>query len=354
MSQSNNRPNYSELRRDIVSGDWVVIATGRARRPDEFISNTPAVTTKDHIKDCPFESLEDGALLIVTNTGELLMASMEEGKKAKDWAVEVMPNKFPAFAPHQDCPALNHRGPYEMIDGVGFHEVIVMRPHARPIALQTPKEVELLIRAYRSRFKTLDPEACVKYISILHNHGHEAGASIVHPHSQLIAIPVVPPDVSRSLAGSERYFADKKSCVHCVMIEFERKEKERLVFENDHFVGFAPYVSRAAFEVRIFPKLHSPEFQNISEEEIPSFAEALQTSLARLHFGLNNPSYNFFLHTSPVDGDKGYGHYHWHVEILPKTSTWGGFEFGTGIKISTIMPEDAAAFLRDVKIPHQA
>ncbi|OHA00588.1 MAG: hypothetical protein A3C11_02940 [Candidatus Sungbacteria bacterium RIFCSPHIGHO2_02_FULL_49_12] len=344
-------PNkYSELRQDIVSGDWVVVATGRAKRPNDFVAKKkPKISLPKKV--CPFDKLEDSALLLITKDGAEFHSQDEAGSKVKDWFIEVTPNKFPAFAPHHDCPVVESRGIYRMAEGGGFHELIVIRPHERSIALLSVSETVLVIRAYQRRFQVLGLEECVKYIAVIHNHGQAAGASIVHPHSQLIAIPVVPPDVQRSLNGSERYFIEKKGCVHCAMVAFEMKDRERIIFENEHFVAFAPYASRGAFEIRIFPKLHSAEFQNISEDEIPAFAEVLQRSLAVLYHGLGDPSYNFFIHTAPTDGGRGYGHYHWHVEILPKTATWGGFEFGTGIEISTIAPEEAAKFLRSVNLP---
>ena len=349
-----NPARYSELRQDTVSGDWIVVATGRARRPNDFLKKKEAEKSAPKKEACQFDEISDSAILVVAKDGKVFHSREEAGKNGMDWQIEVVPNKFPAFAPRRTCPATESHGIYKIIEGVGFHEVIVMRPHNRSMALQTVPEVSLLIRAYQNRFRTLSPEACVKYISVLHNHGLEAGASIAHPHSQLIAIPVVPPDVSRSLAGSERYFIEKKGCVHCAMIDFEIKEKERVIFENEHFIAFLPYASRAAFEVRIFPKLHNSEFQNISESEIPAFAEALQKCLALFYHGLGDPAYNFFVHTAPTAESRGYAHYHWHMEILPKTAIWAGFEFATGIEISTISPEEAAKFLRSVKTPKVA
>lgn len=339
---------YSELRQDIVSGEWVVIATGRARRPNEFISQ--AKPLKSSKKDCPFEALDENRTLTVTEDGKLFEGAADpEG----EWFVEVIPNKFPAFSPRNYCPDIEPHGPYRRTDGVGFHEVVIMRPHDRSIAEMSVGEVGNIVRAYRQRFEALEREQCVEYISLIHNHGPLSGASIAHPHSQLIAIPVIPPDVMRSLAGSERYFLAKRECVHCVMIAHERSEQERIVFENDQFIAFAPFASHASFEIRIFPKRHSARFLAIAEDEIAPFAETLHASLAKLFHGLNDPSFNFFIHTSPTRA-KGTDHYHWHVEILPKTGIWGGFEFGTGIEISTIRPEDAADFLRNVSLSSPA
>lgn len=343
----NNFSKPSELRQDLVSGDWVVIATGRARRPSDFaLKPKPAAAPKKPPANCPFEKLAEEKILVsVSSEGEI-----GESLQA-DWFAAAVPNKFPAFSPKASCADLASNGPYRFTEGVGFHEVIISRPHDRSIGLMTNEEVAQIARCYRERLCGLSREECVEYVSLLHNHGQEAGASVEHPHSQIIAVPVIPPDVGRSLEGSERHFIERKKCVHCVVIQYERALGERIVFENDHFIVIAPYASHAAFELRIFPKLHSAEFQNISDEEVPPFAEALRHSLAKLFRGLGNPAYNFFIHTAPVKRRHGFAHYHWHLEILPKTGVWGGFEFGTGMPISTIAPEDAASFLRSVAVP---
>lgn len=341
--------NLSELRQDIVSGEWVVIATGRARRPNEFAAPGNAAVKND-IGNCPFESLESDALLVVTERGEFVASSADS--KAKDWFVEVIPNKYPAFFHGRVCATEHPRGPYRYTEGIGSHEVIVFRPHDRPIHLMSPLEVSHIIAAYRARFRALIDDGCLHYISILHNHGPLSGASIAHPHSQLIAVPIIPPDVGRSLNGSARYFHEKKQCVHCVIIEYEKEEGVRMIYENEGFAAMVPYASHAAFEIRIYPKRHEAYFQNIADGEMVSFADALQVSLAKLAEGLNDPSYNFFIHTAPVRNGTEFPHYHWHLEILPKTATWGGFEFGTGIQISTITPESAAEFLRKAKTLH--
>ncbi|MBI3627489.1 MAG: DUF4921 family protein [Candidatus Sungbacteria bacterium] len=336
----------TELRQDVVTGEWVVIATGRARRPNDFVSKEEKPT--NNIETCPFEKLESDAKLVISKKGEIVTDF--DSPAAADWFIEVIPNKFPAFYPSPICPVILPLGPHKFTDGNGFHEVIVSRDHHKSIAQMTNDEAALVIRSYRERMSTLSFEECVEYVSIIHNHGPHSGASITHPHSQLIAIPVVSPELLRSLAGSERYFRENKKCIHCVIIEFELQERHRIIFENDLFVAFAPFASHTSFEVRIFPKLHASEFQNISDNEITPFAEALRVSLAKLDKGLNDPSHNFFIHTAPAKSASGYSHYHWHLEILPITSTLAGFEFATGIEISTITPESAAEFLRSVKV----
>lgn len=331
----------SELRQDLVSGEWVVIATGRARRPSDFIEDG------EHIAErgvCPFDRIEEDAKMVVAHDGSIHRTRLT----VADWFVAVIPNKYPAFYPTDFCPLPQPYGPHAVMEGAGVHEVIYFKPHQRHIAEMTNEEVALIARAYRDRYVVLRDEACVEYVSLIHNHGPKSGASIFHPHSQILAIPVIPPDVARSFAGSERYYEKHHTCVHCTIISFERSDGARIIFENERFVAFAPYASHASFELRIFPKEHQSRFETITDEAIADFGEALRTTLCKLARGLKNPSYNFFIHTVPVKAGSSFDHYHWHLEILPKTSIWGGFEFGTGIEISTIRPEDAAKFLREI------
>lgn len=339
----------SELRQDIVSEDWVTIATGRGRRPNDFIARS-----KDHFwkktKNCPFEKMLDKSFYVVLNNGEVHRPSQKNKLLLqKNWFLQIFPNKFPAFS-HGTCGVARKEGPYSWEDGVGFHDVVITRNHEKTIAFMGQKEVESIIHAYRYRYLELKDDDCVQYISIFHNHGPEAGASLAHPHSQIIAIPVVPADVGRSIRGSANFFHKNKRCVHCVIIAFEKKEKKRVIYENERFIAFAPFASHAAFEIRIFPKAHMPMFESINHEDISYFADVLRISLRKLYHGLGNPSYNFFIHTAPAYDTKEFEHYHWHLEILPKTAVWAGFELGTGIDISTIAPEKAAAFLRKLKI----
>ena len=274
----------------------------------------------------------------------------DEWEKDKDnWFLQIIPNKFPAVN-SGICDQTHEVGPYLVMDGIGVHEVIITRDHAKHPADFSLKEMEILINAYKERYLVLKNQDCVRYISIFYNHGRESGASINHPHSQLIAIPIIPQDIKRSLAGSEKYYINHKKCVHCVMLEWEILDKERIVFENELAIAFCPFISRTAFEVRVFPKIHQPYFEQINEKELEKFSEVLLVSLAKLNKGLKDPSYNFFVHTAPVEDNLKWHYYHWHIEIVPKTDIWAGFEVGTGIEVSTIKPEKAADFLRKVNV----
>lgn len=345
--------NISELRQDIVTGDWIVIATGRMKRPEHFVEDTlpykssSAVETntasqiekektkQEVIDTCPFDNLEKSG-----NKEPILNYPDGSG-----YFIKVIPNKYPAFEKRDE---LNKQGvgPYSVMDGVGFHEIIIYRDHWRHFFDFTPEEMIYMFDVFQKRYLALMNRKFIDYISIFHNHGKEAGASIDHPHSQLIAAPIVPPDIHRSVIGSNEYYHKHKRCVHCVMIEWEQEDKQRIVFENDEFIAFCPFVSRAAFEIRIFPKDHKPYFERITRQEKNLLAEALKAVIDQVYKKLNNPAFNFFIHTAPCDG-KVYPHYHWHLEILPKTSVWAGFELSTGVEISTVSPEQAARFLRD-------
>ena len=340
----------SELRQDIVTGEWVVVATGRARRPHAF--SRRGVPERPHSKrGCPFERIESKAILVYDRRGERFRLTPKDRRYLeRHWWLEVVPNKYPAFRASNVCPLPAAVGPHRRLEGGGFHEVVVTRDHARPLARMSAGEAATVIRAYRERYLALKDEECVEYISIFHNHGYDAGATLSHPHSQIIAIPVIPPDIGRSLSGSAAYYRRHRRCVHCAMIAFERRDGRRVIYENGDFIVFCPYVSRSAFEVRIFPKRHQPEFEAVGDRDVIAAADALRSALAKLERGLGDPAYNFFIHTAPTADGGRMPHYHWHIEIVPKTAVWAGFEIGTGIQISTTSPEAAGRYLRAIKV----
>lgn len=332
--------HISQLRKDITSGEWVVIAQNRGKRPQHVEKQVVVAVSRAIKESCPFENLFENAHIVLPKNS------------AESWAVQVIPNKYPAFGSGV-CNSSHDEGPYHWTEGVGFHEVVITRDHDRPIALMKAREVDILVQAYQVRYLELKQEACVDYISIFHNHGPESGASIAHPHSQILTTPVIPPHIGRSLRGSARYFKEHGKCVHCVVIEYELNVRMRIVYENPDFVVMTPYASKTAYELKIFPKSHSAQFENMRSDERHFLADALQSALAKIYHALGNPSLNFFLHTAPVrtnsESDSAeWEHYHWHFEILPKIAVWAGFEIGTGIDISGISPEEAAVELRNI------
>ncbi|HBP01134.1 MAG: Galactose-1-phosphate uridylyltransferase [Candidatus Moranbacteria bacterium GW2011_GWE2_47_10] len=326
----------SELRQDLVTGDWVVIATGRAKRPDEF-GKYERVKNDTGIDNCLFEDP-----VATGQEKDVLIYHREDG----EWTLRVFPNKYPAFA-RGALPKNLDDGPYFAMNGSGYHEVVVTRDHYKHIQDMEDAEVAEIFDAFQDRYLELMNRKSVNYVALFHNYGKEAGASISHPHSQLMAIPVISPYIKQELDGAELYHKKNKHCVFCTISDYESDHGKRVVFENNDFIAFCPFSSRAAFEIWVMPKKHSPYFERITNEQKMKLAQVFKKALNSVCKALNDPPYNFYIHTAPCDG-KDYPHFHWHIEILPHTSTWAGFELETGIEISTIQPEVAAEYLRSV------
>ena len=321
MSKKPKKPKFpSELRMDLVSQDWVVIATGRAKKPETF-KREKRVSQESSKKTCPF------------------------CKISKKQSIIVIPNKFPAFLPY---PKLNERIEgklYKKMNAVGFHEIVITRDHKKHLAQSSIEQVKEVFDVYQKRYLSLMREKFVNHIFIFHNHGQEAGATIAHPHSQIITTPLVDIDLQNALLRSKNYYQKHKKCIYCQMNKWEKKFKKRIIFENKGFLVICPFASKTAFQVIVSPKKHLAYFEKIKEKEKWELAEAFRFALNKIYKALNDPAYNFYLHTAPCDGRK-HDYYHWHWTISPKTATWAGFEIGTRMEISTIEPEKAAEYLR--------
>lgn len=340
----------SELRRDPVSGDWIVVAYRRAFRPQQL---KPSLQERAPESDCPFEDPQkDGhkdPLLLVDCKGQISSGKASRyALEKRDWFLQIIPNKFPIVSGAK-CGIEKRSGVFVWQIGAGFHEVVIFGNHDRDPSQFSKRELLWTIRAYQERYRELASENCAQFILIFHNHGPAAGASIYHPHSQIIALPVIPPDVGRSIAGSREYHRSNKKCVHCEMIEGERLAKSRVVYENEEMIVLCPFASRVSFEMRVLPKKHEYAFEHISERQRECLADALGTALRKMVGVLKSPSYNFFIHTAPTQPEH-FSHYHWHLEILPRISIWAGVELGTGIEVVTVPPEEAARHLREAEI----
>ncbi|HDH31298.1 MAG TPA: DUF4921 family protein [Candidatus Wolfebacteria bacterium] len=332
----------SELRKDIVSGDWIVISPQRAKRPHDLIRK-PQKRKKAPIKGCPFEDPQK------TTHGEPILAYPNK----KNWQVQIVQNKYPVFVPWKNsnvgvhvCASAFQKGPYWVVDGRGYHDLVITRDHYKNFAHLSKHQAVMVLKIMQDRYKMFLNDSCLAYTSIFHNWGPKAGASIYHPHYQIITLPVVPPDVQHSLKGSAQYFQRYKKCVHCVMIDWEKKSRSRIIYENKGAIVFIPFVSREPFELRIFPKKHSSFFEDATKENLKWVVDALQKVLILIEKRLNDIDYNFFIHTSPLRNKNKYYHYHWHIEVLPKISVSAGFELGTGIEITVIDPDVAAKILK--------
>lgn len=328
----------SELRQDLVSGDWIVVAPKRAKRPDQFIKKEKRIKAPKN--GCPFEYPE--------KTGNERVLLYSDGKNAnhKNWKVQVVKNKYPAFEYKDICPDILKKGPYSTMMARGYQDVVIPKDHDKNFPQLDKKTAFLVFKAFQDRYKMLAFDKCLAYVSIFQNWGPKAGASIYHPHFQIIAIPIVPPDVEHSLEGSSRYFKKNKKCVHCLMMEWEKENKTRVIYENKGALAVAPFVSRKPFEVRIFPKKHLSYFEDTSAEDLSYVVEILQKVLNKIKNKLKDPDYIFFIHTAPVLDKKKYGHYHWHIEIEPFLAIRAGFELGTGVEIDVVDPDEAAKILK--------
>ena len=333
-----SKKEISELRQDPVSGDWVIISTGRVQRPESFKSHHMAAS-ETPINLCPFENPQEHGNTVVKTYGA----------SDHDWAVKVVKNKFPIVS-GQNCGFEKRIGPYASNEAAGQHEVVIFKDHLKSLAQLETADIGRIVAVFKERYLELAKMPCANYILIFFNHGREAGASISHPHAQIMALSFVPADIRRSLDGSKRYYSERGRCANCDMLSWELKEKKRLVFENDYFAALVPYAPKFSYEIRIFPKKHWPYFEETEDVKLKDFAEALKVSLAKIYNGLNNPAYNFFIHTPPAERDHEYDYYHWHLEINPRLAVWGGFELGTGSDVIDVDPDEAAKFLRSVKI----
>lgn len=334
----------NEFRQDLVSGDWVLFSTERSKKPighkkkEKFYQPKTGCTFED-----PQASGQGEPLLVYLNGQKVSWTGSFSG----EWTTQVVQNKYPAVQHGNVCGSGRSRGPVRVFDASGFHELVITKDHDRSFAEFSRSETEEVIKVYLDRLRDISKDSCSKYVLIFHNHGFLAGASVYHNHSQILSMPILPPEVSRSVKGSEEYYIKNNKKVHDMMIELTLKEKKRVVFENEKFVAFCPYVSKTPYEVRIFPKQSSPRFENISAEEIPYLADSLNLMIKKLYKALDDSDYNFYIHTAPIADGTNYDYYHWHIEMVPKILTFGGFELGTDIYINAVDPDEAAEKLRN-------
>ncbi|TMQ68566.1 MAG: galactose-1-phosphate uridylyltransferase [Candidatus Eisenbacteria bacterium] len=331
-----------ELRKDPVIGRWVIISTERGRRPTSFGPTAP----EPRSGFCPFcPGSED-------KTPPEVYAVRANGgpPNSAGWMVRVVPNKFPAL---QIEGSLDRRGEglYDRMNGVGAHEVVIEGPsHDQDLADLPVEHMEHVLWAYRDRMLDLHRDRRLRYVLIFKNHGSQAGATLEHTHTQLIATPIIPKYIQEELEGARRYYELKERCVFCDIIQQETASQatRRLVSMNDGFMAIEPFAPRFPFETWILPRRHDASFQALDRaEERRDLAILLKDVLGRLNQALDRPPYNFVLHTAPVS-DHDLEYYHWHIEIMPKLTRVAGFEIGSGFFINPTPPEDAAQYLREI------
>jgi len=330
----------TELRRDAITGNWVVIATERGKRPMDF-------ARPDEIRrsgPCPFCYGNEGM-----TPPEVLAYRNGSAPNSPGWSVRVVPNKFPALSREIEKGEIENEGPYLHAPGAGGHEVLVESPrHDSTLGSHPLDQVELVLKAIKERILAYAEDPRIEYVQVFKNSGAAAGASLEHTHFQIIATPMVPGIIEaemKVLRKADPLTSDGKSCLLCEVIRFESDRKERTIRDFGDFVVFCPYASRFPYESWIVPREHVGHFHETPERLVRSLAEALRDAVGRYESSFENPPYNLILHTAPFRARSG--DFHWHIEILPRLAMAAGFEWATGWFINPTPPEMAAKVLRE-------
>ena len=327
-----------ELRKDPVVGRWVIISTERGRRPSDFQID-PVRAVGGNCVFCPGNESKTPPEILAIRTPD-------SESNGPGWSLRVVPNKFPALRIEGELEP-SGEGLYDRMNGVGAHEVVIESPdHQATLATLPADTVADVLLAYRERVVDLKKDPRFEYILVFKNHGAAAGASLEHPHSQLIATPIIPIMVSEELTGSSQYYRMHERCVWCDILHQERRSQRRMIVEANGFVAFAPFAPRFPFETWILPTTHRSSFEDTGVDELRGLAEALGEFLRRMDRVLGHPPFNFMLHTAPLR-EGPLEHFHWHLEIIPKLTNVAGYEWGSGFFINPVPPEDAAAALRE-------
>jgi UDPglucose--hexose-1-phosphate uridylyltransferase len=326
----------SEFRQDIVSKHWILFAPNRGSRPDDFKHAPDPATLPLVDKACPFCPGQESA-----------NQTLAEYPQGKNWQMRVIPNKYEALG-HMGGRARSDF--YLVREGIGDHEVLVTRPHNVLTAFLSDELMDLNLKVYQDRMRELSNHPEVEYVHVIQNHGQAGGASLVHPHSQIFATPFVPEHLHDEVIGSNVYFRTYGGCVYCEMIYKELQDQMRVVLDDKDFLVFSPFAARVPYALRIIAKRHRASFMDVTDDERRSLAKVLKIVLQKLYYKLNNPAYNYYIHSMPVSHSTMTRYdersYHWHLEILPRLNVWGGFELGSDVYVNTVLPELASDYLR--------
>lgn len=334
----------AELRQNVVTREWVIINPERARRPDQFAGekHTRAPLPMSD-PNCPF----------CVGNEHLTIDESFRTSDGENWRVRVVGNKFPAVQ-REGERVRKVDGIYRSMSAVGFHEVIVEHPlHNMIIALMPDDHVADILKAYRQRYRELRWDERVESIIVFKNHGESAGTSLAHPHSQLVATPIVPSQIRSRMEEAIRYFDDTGECVCCRTLKDELSAGERIICESESFVAFIPYAALSPFHTWIFPRRHSSSFDETTDTEITDLAKCLRNVLAKLYHGLNNPDFNYSIRSIPTR-ELHAEYFHWYLTIVPRVTKTAGFEIGSGMYVNSALPEESAEFLRSVAVPDSA
>lgn len=333
-----------EIRQNLATREWVIIATERARRPEQFIlpSRGSILDRPEHDPSCPFcpgnEELDLERFRIPV-TG--------------DWQVRVVRNRYPALLEH-DRYQRHFHGINRALAGFGYHDIVVeSRRHNTCAALEPVEGLINTLVAFQMCATIYRGDPRIEHIVFFKNHGATAGTSLLHPHAQAVALPVVPHDIRVRNEEARRYFDDYGECVLCRMREDEEQQQDRVIVSSRHFTAFIPYAAYSPFHLWIVPRRHAAHFLDAATEEIEDLAHVLRDVLRRIYYGLNDPDYNYIIRSAP-ESERMARHLHWYVTIIPRVTQTAGFEMGTGMFINTALPEESARFLRNVVLPDES
>lgn len=330
-----------EFRQNLATKEWVIIAPERAARPkaiEKGASSSIVLDAPKHDPHCPF----------CVGNEDKTPNEIDRVEKNGKWVARVIPNKFPILSVDQ-CdlrPNREKNGMHLYMKGCGSHELVIEHPdHNQSLGTMNDEEVTQVLSLYRKRHQKLTQDPHILMTTIFRNHGAQAGASQRHPHSQIIATRLVPTHIRYLLIEAQRHFDDFGTCVYCEIANHEREVGERMIFENDGAMAFCPYASTVPYEAWIVPKVHRASFGNTTDGEIVSVSKALRLVLGRFAERLGNPAYNLTIKTSPYPM-QNVPFFQWHLQILPRITTPGGFEMGSRINVNTVAPEEAAKLFR--------
>lgn len=333
-----------ELRRDPLTGDWVIYSESRRGRPEDFeVTSSP----QDPIEECPFEPGRED------QTPSEVDAIRPGGGGRSEWVVRVVPNKFPALSAPDGSADPPRKPPPEdpgTRPGRGAHEVVVETPHhEREWHRLSPRHMERVLEMYRRRVQTLGARPSARVVQVFKNRGGRAGATLSHPHAQVLTLPVLPPRTERLLRGGRDHHQTTANCYWCETMRTE----DRRVAETDDFTAWCPRASRFPYQVRIAPKRHDPAFTDLTTAQREDLSHLLVDLAGRLEEVLRSPPYNVVLHTAPRSKRDGFpgedvgDYFHWSLEYLPRVSRTAGLELATGTHLNHTLPETAARHLRD-------
>ena len=329
----------SELRLNLITREWVIIATERAKRPEEFRKVKNKKNLPGYLDSCPFCPGNE------QRTPDEIMRI----PYGDNWKIRVTPNKFSALSPDVNRERKNV-GRRHIITGFGKHEIIIESPvHNMSIAGMPVDDIADLLRMYRERFEAIYQEPGIEHVIIFKNYGEGAGTSLLHPHSQIIGTPVTPLQVRHRIEEGMRYFDNTGGCLMCACLNDEISDGRRIILDTGHFMTFVPFAALSPFHTWIFPKRHCATFSSITEEEVKDLAFHLKTILLKFYDGLEDPDFNYIIRSeNPKECASEY--FHWYISIVPRLTQTAGFELGSGMYINTSIPEESAEFLRKTKV----